>query len=141
MPASILLIDDDADDRELFDEALQEVGPHIRFESAGNGQMAFEMLELKKQDLPDLIFLDINMPVIDGWQCLSILKNNEAFKHIPVIIYSTSAPDGAQETAIRLGALSYVLKPSQFNELKKMLARVVALIDKEAILSFSATHQ
>ena len=99
MPASILLIDDDADDREVFNEALQEVGPHIRFES--------------------------------------VLKSNEAFKHIPIIIYSTSAPDGIQETAMRLGALSYVLKPSQFNELKKMLARVVALIDKEAILTFS----
>lgn len=141
MPATILLIDDDADDRELFGEALQRVAPHIRFESAGGGQMAFDLLESKKQDLPDLIFLDINMPVIDGWKCLSFLKSNEAFKHIPIIIYSTSAPEGAQEAAIRLGALSYVLKPSQFNELKQLLARVVALIDNKAILTFSATHQ
>jgi len=141
MPATILLIDDDADDRELFGEALQKVGPHIHFESASSGPMAFDLLESKKQDLPDLIFLDINMPVIDGWKCLSILKSNEAFKHIPVIIYSTSAPDGAQEAAIRLGALSYVLKPNQFSELKQMLTRVVALIDKQAILSFSTTHQ
>jgi len=137
MPASIMLIDDDADDRELFEEALQRVGPHIRFDSASGGQMAFEMLESKKQELPNIIFLDINMPVIDGWQCLSILKSNEALKHIPVIIYSTSAPDGVQETAMRLGALSYVIKPNQFTELKNMLARVVALIDQQSILSFS----
>ena len=141
MAATIMLIDDDADDRELFGEALQRVAPHIHFESASGGQMAFELLESKKQHLPELIFLDINMPVIDGWKCLSVLKSNEAFKHIPVIIYSTSAPDGAREAAIRLGALSYVLKPSQFNELKQLLARVVALIDKQAILTFSATHQ
>ena len=137
MPATILLIDDDGDDRELFGEALHKVGPHIRFESVSGGQMAFDWLESKKDDdLPDVIFLDINMPVIDGWRCLSILKSNEAFKHIPIIIYSTSAPGGAQETAIRLGALSYVLKPNQFSELKQLLARVVALIDKQAILSF-----
>lgn len=141
MPATIMLIDDDADDRELFSEALQKVGPHIRFESASSGQMAFDLLESKKQQLPELIFLDINMPVVDGWECLSMLKGNEAFKHIPVIIYSTSAPDGAQETAIRLGALSYVLKPSQFNELKQLLARVVGLIDGRSILSFSTLLQ
>lgn len=140
MPASMLLIDDDADDRELFGEALQKVGPHIRFESVNGGQMAFDWLGSNRQHLPDVIFLDINMPVIDGWKCLSMLKSNEAFKHIPVIIYSTSAPDGAVEMAIKLGALEYVLKPNQFNELKKMLAQVVALIDKQAILSFSTTQ-
>jgi len=140
MQASILLIDDDADDRELFGEALQRVGPHIRFESASSGQMAFELLRSRKRnELPDLIFLDINMPVIDGWHCLSLLKSSEAFKHIPIIIYSTSAPDGAQEAAIRLGALSYVLKPNQFTELKKMLAEVVALMDNQEIQSFSTT--
>lgn len=138
MSASILLIDDDSDDRALFGEALQDVGPHVRFDSASTGQMAIDMLEIKKNDLPDLIFLDINMPVIDGWQCLSILKNNKAFNHIPVIIYSTSAPDGVQETAVKLGALSYLLKPDQFDELKKLLAEVVNRIDNHSILSFQA---
>ena len=132
-----MLIDDDADDRELFGEALQRVAPHIHFYCASSGPKAFELLAVKEQDLPDLIFLDINMPVMDGWQCLSMLKSNETLKHIPVIIYSTSAPDGVPETAKRLGALSYVVKPSQFSELKKMLAQIAELMDKQAILSFS----
>lgn len=124
-----LIVDDDGDDRDLFCEALQAVSPESACRSATNGRGALKVLENWETGMPDLIFLDLNMPVMNGWQLLSILKTAEAYKDIPVIIYSTSSYPEDVEKARRSGALCFFNKPASFQELKHILAFVVEHLD------------
>ena len=121
-----LLIDDDMDDRELFSEALAAVDPVIICELATDGAEAFIRLRNREISAPDIIFLDLNMPVMNGWQFLSLLKSEEAFRHIPVIVYSTSSNKKDKRIADEMGALCFVTKPHAFRVLQDMLG-VVAL--------------
>lgn len=73
---------------------------------------------------PDVIFLDLNMPAMSGWQCLAKLKNDTALKNIPVIMYSTSSNPREKEIAIELGATGFVTKPTDFGVLTKILETI-----------------
>ncbi|HET6224694.1 MAG TPA: response regulator [Bacteroidia bacterium] len=119
-----LLIDDDIDDAELFQEALNETDSTIIFRHAENGEEALKNLD--PFQLPELIFMDINMPRMNGWECLRLIKNNPVFQKIPVIVYSTSAHQEEIDNAVMMGALSLYRKPSTYSELKIMLSNVVA---------------
>lgn len=119
---SFLLIDDDADDSELFREALQETDSSLSLQCAENGEEALELL--KKIEKPDLIFLDINMPRMNGWECIKKLKSTGAYKSIPVIMYSTSSHQREIDIAVSLGALNFYTKPHSYSELKKMIRHV-----------------
>jgi len=132
-----LIVDDDADDREMFCEALLEVIPNCNCRTATNGRRAVLALDEGEIELPDLIFLDINMPVMDGWQCLSKLKETKAYKAIPVIMYSTSSYPDDFEKAHHLGALCFFTKPSSFNELKNSLALVADHVNKGSLASIT----
>lgn len=125
MSKKVFLIDDDADDRELFCEALQAVASDFICLTAPNGRKALADLRSAQAELPDLIFLDINMPLMNGWQFLSILREQEAYKHIPVIIYSTSSSDQELQKALQAGAFCFFKKPSNYKDLVKSLESVV----------------
>lgn len=129
----LLLIDDDEDDKLLFCEALGEVAPQISCLTALNGREAVAQLTDLEIELPDLIFLDVNMPIMDGWQCLALLKANPNCQNIPVIMYSTSSYPEDRVKAKRGGALLFFTKPSSFTELKKSLALVVIYLDANAL--------
>src|SRR5580765_482767 len=116
----LLLADDDVDDRELFCEALQAIDPSIICHLATDGKEVFEILSNNELDKPQLIFLDINMPRMDGWQCLSQLKEKSEYRDIPVLIYSTSVHQRDANRAIELGALCFFAKPNSFSELKNI---------------------
>lgn len=88
---TIFLIDDDPDDREIFEEILGEEHPSIVFQQAENGAAAFEKLRSAGFTKPDLIFLDLNMPIMDGRVFLQQIKKEVELQDIPVIIYSTSS--------------------------------------------------
>ena len=124
MKKIFLLADDDGDDKQLFREALEAVDPSVVCYCVDNGQEALDLLS--NQEKPHLIFLDINMPGMNGWQCLKAIKDNEAYKHIPIIIYSTSGHQREVDIAIDLGALCFFTKPHNFNELKKILQVIAA---------------
>jgi CheY-like chemotaxis protein len=113
---TILYADDDRDDREFMAEALSKIDPSISCQTASDGQHALELLR-KSIELPDYIFLDINMPVMDGKQCLVELKNENRFKDIPVVIYSTTQNSTEINQMYRLGAASFIQKPNNFTEL------------------------
>src|SRR5678810_673334 len=81
----VLLIDDDRDDADLFKEALFEINSAIVFEHYEDSKAGLKLLLEKHTDLPDLIFLDINMPIVSGWQCLTEFKKAEHLKHISLI--------------------------------------------------------
>jgi CheY-like chemotaxis protein len=125
MNKRFLVIDDDTDDRELFTEALASVDPVIVCDQATDGAEALKRLTTKAIDEPDIIFLDINMPVMNGWQFLTRLKEDEVYKHIPVIVYSTSSTQKDKRIADDLGALCFITKPDAFGRLKHMLGIVV----------------
>jgi len=110
MIRTFLLIDDDQDDKELFCEAIFAIDEQIVCYAETNGRKALEKLNSKKIENPDVIFLDVNMPIMDGWQCLSMLKSSDALKNIPVIMYSTSSQFEDIEKAQQMGAASFFTK-------------------------------
>lgn len=119
----ILLADDDIDDTEMFCEALTNIDDNLICHCSTNGNDLFTKLnEISKN--PDLIFLDLNMPVLNGWQCLKILKEDQRFKDIPVIMISTSSHKGEIATAMDLGALCYFVKPNSFKEFTHILEEI-----------------
>lgn len=122
---TFLLVDDDADDKTLFCEALSEIDPAIVCHTASDGKEALEILSEKEIMKPNIIFLDINMPVMDGWQCLGKLKEHTDHKDIPVIMYSTSSYQRDIELALESGAFSFFTKPSDYRELRNIL-RLIA---------------
>ena len=121
-----LLADDDPDDRELFDDALKAIDPSIEFYFAVDGSEVINKLTNGDVRDPDAIFLDINMPQVNGWQCLHWLKKNDAFRNIPVIMYSTSTSRNNQTIAADFGAVGFFAKPMEFAGLVEVLSVVVA---------------
>jgi CheY-like chemotaxis protein len=91
MTKTFILADDDTDDIELFCNALKEIDKSIHCKQALNGLQLLNTLLDSSNSKPDIIFLDINMPVMNGWKCLQALKDDEKTKDIPVIIYTTSS--------------------------------------------------
>lgn len=126
MNKRFLVIDDDSDDRELFSEALASVDPEIVCDQATDGAEALKRLAMREIDKPDIVFVDINMPVMNGWQFLTQLKSEDNFKNIPVIVYTTSSNLKDKLIADDLGALCFITKPHAFGRLKKML-NIVAM--------------
>ena len=120
-----MLVDDDIDDTELFTEAVVSVDASIRCLNAGDGAEALEKLYSKEVNKPDLIFLDINMPVMNGWQFLSRIKDDAELRGIPVIMYSTSSRASDFREALASGALCFFTKPNSFGTLKNVLRIVL----------------
>ena len=115
-----MIIDDDDDDRFFFKSALMEMLPtSICFEANGCIE-ALQQLRMGEQ-LPDFIFLDINMPRIDGRECLKELKKDAKLAHIPVIMYSTSFNDASIAEFSKLGAASYLNKPTNITKLPEQI--------------------
>ena len=123
---NILLADDDDDDREFLSETISEIAPKSTVYSVSDGATLMDHMNSYDTTLPDIIFLDLNMPFKDGKECLSELKGSGKFQHIPVIIYSTSSYIKDIENAYNNGANLYVIKPNTCNELKKIIRKVFA---------------
>lgn len=116
-----LIADDDPDDVDLFLEALSEIDTSITCASMKDGKELLNTLAHPKTESPDVIFLDINMPEMNGWECLQQLKRNSRAKDIPVIMYSTSSAQRDVQKAIDSGALAFYEKPSNYAQLKEFL--------------------
>lgn len=114
----ILLVDDDAEDRFIVEEALQTVDPGIMILFAENGLDGLQVLNRQYSNgkTPCVIVLDVNMPKMNGPEMLGRLKNDRRFNDIPVVIYSTSINPFEKERCLRLGAHSYITKPVTYKE-------------------------
>jgi CheY-like chemotaxis protein len=120
----IFYLDDDQDDLDLFESALQEVRPDFKLTKLLDSRVMIETLE--RVGVPDLIILDINMPVKNGIECLRELKDLQAYKHIPVVIYSTS---NAPSLALKDRAYAlFVQKGSSLEQLKQFATDVCNLV-------------
>jgi CheY-like chemotaxis protein len=124
-----LIVDDDADDRFFFIRALSKVNPAYHCSIAKNGVDAIEKLK-DMQPLPDYIFLDFNMPKMNGLDCLGILKSDLALHHIPVIIYSTSVYSKDIEKAKACGAAHYLPKPLDIQLLPELIVEAMHIADQ-----------
>jgi CheY-like chemotaxis protein len=107
----LMIVDDDKDDRFFFQLAVKELGKEFECIMAENGLDAIEKLKAMKR-LPDYIFLDLNMPLMNGKECLEELKKNEKLRVIPVIMYSTSGFKDDIDTTQKMGAAYYLPKPA-----------------------------
>jgi len=116
---SVLLIDDDIDDRMIFGEVLKELAPDIIYHEAINGEDA--LFKLNNNLVPDLIFLDLNMPRIDGKQFLAEIQQQDHLKHIPIVIYTTSSHESDKKETRELGASYFLTKPNSLHELTHIL--------------------
>jgi len=105
---------------------LSEVDKSIRCVSSSDCEKALSILKSGEIALPDIIFLDLNMPRLNGKQCLEELKKTAHLCHIPVIIYTTSSEKRDIEETSKLGAAHFLTKPNKFEELCKALSYVVA---------------
>jgi CheY-like chemotaxis protein len=114
----ILLADDDPEDRAIIQDAMEENNQMGIIRFAEDGEVVLSILEqcLHTMPLPCLIILDLNMPKLNGTQTLSRIKNDERFKHIKVIMYSTSINPLEKEKCMQLGAYDYITKPITFTE-------------------------
>ncbi|MEP7322238.1 MAG: response regulator [Saprospiraceae bacterium] len=129
-----VLTDDDNDDAELFGEAIEMIEAPVDFYHAESCRGLLEYLEDEQNKKPDVIFLDINMPEISGWQCLTDLKNNVKLKDIPVIMYTTSSSSMDKKIAFDSGALGFLTKPTDF----KLLIRILDSIAKEESINLDS---
>ena len=123
---AVMIVDDDDDDREFFCEAIDKIDSSIKCMNIENGEKALRYLKDERQLMPDFIFLDLNMPRINGRECLVQIKSFEHLKKIPVIIYTTSNQAADREQTKQLGASGFIQKHTQFDMLCKELRQWLA---------------
>ena len=122
----ILLVDDDADDQLFFLDALRAVNDAIVCDVANNGIEALEHLETTPP-LPSLIFLDLNMPMMNGYECLEHIKKQRDFKDIPVVIFTTSSNPKDRDLTKKLGAKVFLTKTSDLHQMRLQLSEILKL--------------
>jgi CheY-like chemotaxis protein len=129
MPAlkTILIIDDDIDDQEILITAIQELDETITCVTALNGKEGLEKLKAREV-MPGLIFLDLNMPAMNGFQFLEHVKDHVELSKIPVVVFSTSSNSSDVQQTKKLGAIDFFTKPASFLKLKQLLIPRLAFI-------------
>ena len=132
VPLIILLADDDKDDRYFFENALKEIPFNTVLKTVPDGARLMEYLMKKSSQLPDVLFLDHNMPRKNGSECLIEIKGDERLKHIPVVLCSTSLGDDFANSLYQSGAHSYLHK-CDFSELKLCILKVLNLISENPL--------
>lgn len=124
---NIILADDDRDDRLFFTDAFEELGMNTKVNTYNDGVELMNYLNSEETIMPNVLFLDLNMPKKSGIECLNEIKANNKMSEIAIAIYSTSASEEDIEETFVLGANIYIKKPSDFKALKKILAEVVSI--------------
>lgn len=112
---NILLIEDDMIEIMKLNRAVSTLKLNHKIIEANNGEEALKILE-KKEDLPDIILLDLNMPKINGIEFLTILKNDDVLKYIPTIILTTSSNQRDLLECFKIGIAGYILKPLKYED-------------------------
>ncbi len=123
----IILADDDEDDRLFFTDAFEELKINTKVNTFNDGVELMDYLNHPESILPNVLFLDLNMPKKNGLECLGEIKRDAKFNDIAIAIFSTSSSEEHIEETFVQGANIYIKKPSDFNTLKKVLSDVVTI--------------
>ncbi|MDO6810957.1 response regulator [Zobellia galactanivorans] len=132
----IFLTDDDLEDRQFFEQAINELDIDLVFKSFDNGVELMENLHSDAK-LPDFIFLDLNMPLMNGEECLNDIREESKFEEIPVIIYSTFVDEGKLKELQGNGANLFLKKPNSFEQLKTAIKTCLNYLDSKISLQKS----
>lgn len=124
---NIFIADDDMDDLILFEDALREICKDSQLTTAKDGQQLMQILDETVPPPPDVIFLDLNMPRKNGFECLDEIKHSLKLKNIPIVIFSTSDQPEAVNRVYEQGADHFLKKPSSFPLLKQAIQKVLAI--------------
>jgi DNA-binding response OmpR family regulator len=125
-PTSILIVDDDPDDRELLMEAIKEFNDQVICDEISGSVEALKILSSDRLNSPQYIFLDLNMPMMTGKECLAEIKKMEHLTKSNIIIYTTSQREDDVHELLELGALFFLVKPSVFSELKEAIRYILS---------------
>jgi CheY-like chemotaxis protein len=128
---SILCVDDDEDDASLLESAVATLHEGLVFVKCYGGKEALDFLK-ETATLPNIILLDVNMPLMNGFECLSHIRGNNRFDGIPVIMLSTSARPKDVEAALELGAHKFFTKPNTYKQIHSMMSEIIVecLVEK-----------
>ncbi len=132
-PLNILLADDNPNNRYFFEEALKDFLQPTHLIVVNDGEQLIQQLTNEGNELPDILFLDLNMPRKNGFECLSEIKLNPRLKELPVIIYSTSFHKKIADMRYKHGATYYLSKPFEISELKKAVNQMLICVEQENI--------
>ena len=125
---NILLADDDIDDCDFFKKAIEDFPIATNFNVVHDGERLMKQLTNDKNELPNVLFLDLNMPRKNGFECLEEIKLNNKLKDLPVIIFSTSFEQEVVNSLYKNGAQYFVRKPSDFLQFKKIIHQSLTLV-------------
>lgn len=129
-PRSVFLADDDDDDCILFEEALNEISLSMQLTTVQDGEKLMQLLTSEEVELPHVLFLDLNMPRKNGFQCLEEIKQNKKLSELAVIIFSTSFQQEVADRLYKSGARHYIRKPSDFAQLKSVIHQVLIIMEE-----------
>ena len=130
----VLLADDDEDDCFFFQEALNELPVSARLAIVHDGEELMQLLTKTTASLPDVLFLDLNMPRKNGFECLLEIKSSEQLKRLPVVILSTSFDRVMADRLCRSGASCCMHKPLGHSELNQLIQQALTLVEQKADL-------
>jgi len=126
---SILIVDDDREDHFILQEYFSDVNLSHCLQFSPNGKAALELLDgLPNDDLPEVIVLDLNMPLLNGTQTLLQLKRSPRYKAIPVVIYSTSENESDKRKCLSYGAADFLIKPSSYEAGMKIVDYLISIV-------------
>ena len=129
----ILLADDDIDDCGFFKMAVDGFKRRTRFRAVHDGEQLMNLLLDENEILPDILFLDLNMPRKNGFECLAEIKGNKKFDTLPVIMYSTSYEQEVVNLLYNNGARYFIRKPSELWQFKSVIQQTLFLFLQQAI--------
>lgn len=129
----ILLADDDTDDCLFFEDALACTPLTTKFTAVHVGEQLMKLLNNETYKLPDILFLDLNMPRKNGFECLAEIKQNKKLKALPVVVFSTSFEQEVVNRLYNNGAQYFIRKPAEFSLYKKIILHTLTLIMQKNI--------
>jgi CheY-like chemotaxis protein len=133
----ILMADDDKDDFFILKEAAEKAGETLQVSYAGNW---LELWRFILKTVPDLLFLDINMPVKDGIECLQLIRNERKYDKVPILIYSTSVNKTDIDKAYKHGANYFIVKPNTIDDITNIIRKLISM-GKETLSSIPSREE
>ena len=118
---NVMIADDDQEDFELLSEAIDELGLDVQICRADNGNILMDMVH---ENIPDILFLDIEMPCCDGKSCIKTIRNDSKFDNLPIIVFTGNRDEELINFCYRNGINLYIHKPDSYSELVAIVQKV-----------------
>ena len=129
-PLHCLIIDDDPDDQEIFLMCIRKISQDVICLTSNSGVEALALLNANEDYIPDFIFLDVNMPKMNGIDCLKQLKSVKRLKDTKILMYSTTSESDIVKESLKIGAHDFIMKPTKTGELKEKLSVIFDIVSK-----------